>query len=521
MLNEYGRVDRSVASSGLVALLRKLNLPNACRVTRLESYGQNEMKNVAMKIEAPQMVVDLKNQWQRVAARLKAELGDDLYNSWFARMDAEELVRGQLTVSVPTRFLKSWIENHYVAKLRKIAEGEFGVLQAVVVRVRMQGEGQRPPSAEVTRPAPAERNGATAAQIQSLLMPERGAASDESQNFDNYVIGISNQLAHAAVMRVAGAASGQALSFNPLYIHSAAGLGKTHLLNALAKRICDTQGNRKVLMLTAERFMYGFIHAIRSRDTLAFKDQFQNVDVLLIDDFQFLQGKAMQQEFCHAFNSLVDSKRQVVVAADVPPAQLDTIDQRMRSRLMGGLVVDIETPDLTQRRKILDFKHMLMLSSDPAAAISPDILDLVAERITGGGRELEGALNKIVAYQQFNKAPITADLASMVLRDAAGTADLGRIKIEDILKVVSRHFNVGRNDLLSARRAREVVMPRQIGMYLAKKLTARSLPEIGRRFGGRDHSTVLHAVRKIDEQMKGDEKLARELALLIRLVEQQ
>ncbi len=479
------------------------------------------MKNAAVRIETPLTIVDLKNQWQRVSARLKAELGDDLFNSWFARMDAEELVGGQLTVSVPTRFLKSWIENHYVAKLRKIAEGEFGVLQSVLVRVRQQGEALRAAAVEVVRSQPVERNGATAAHIQSLLMPERGAASDESQNFDNYVVGISNQLAHAAVMRVAGAASGQALSFNPLYIHSAAGLGKTHLLCALAKRIRDTQSNRKVLMLTAERFMYGFIHAIRARDTLAFKDQFQNVDVLLIDDFQFLQGKAMQQEFCHAFNSLVDSKRQVVVAADVPPAQLDTIDQRMRSRLMGGLVVDIEAPDLVQRRKILDFKHLMMLSTDPAAAISPEILDLVAERITGGGRELEGALNKIVAYQQFNKSPITADLASMVLRDVAGTADLGRIKIEDILKVVSRHFNVGRNDLLSARRAREVVIPRQIGMYLAKKLTARSLPEIGRRFGGRDHSTVLHAVRKIDEQMKGDEKLARELALLIRLVEQQ
>jgi chromosomal replication initiator protein len=211
----------------------------------------------------------------------------------------------------------------------------------------------------------------------------------------------------------------------------------------------------------------------------------------------------------------------VVIAADVPPAQLDTIDQRMRSRLLGGLVIDIETPDAAQRRKILDLRHMLMLKNDPSAVIAPEILDLIAERITGGGRELEGALNKLIAYQQFNKSTITVDLASMVLRDAAGAADTGRIKIEDILKVVSRHFNVGRNDLLSARRAREVVMPRQIGMYLAKKLTARSLPEIGRRFGGRDHSTVLHAVRKIDEQIKGDEKLARELALLIRLVEQQ
>ena len=479
------------------------------------------MKQVA----AEQMGTDekdtLRHQWSKVAARLKAELGDDLYNSWFARMDCEELSRGLLTVSVPTRFLKSWIENHYVSKLRKVAEGEFGVLQGINVRVRQQGEAAKQMSNDSQRPQSPERNSATAAQIQSLLMPERGAAVDETQNFDNFVVGSSNQLAHAAVMRVANAASGQVLTFNPLYIHSAAGLGKTHLLNGLAQRVRQHQAGRKVLMLTAERFMYGFIHAIRNRDTLAFKDQFSNVDVLLIDDFQFLQGKAMQQEFCHAFNSLVDSKRQVVIAADVPPAQLDTIDQRMRSRLMGGLVIDIETPDVEQRRKIVELRHMMMLRNDSSALIAPEILTLVAERITGGGRELEGALNKLVAYQQFNKSLITVDLASMVLRDVAGSADTSRIKIEDILKVVSRHFNVGRNDLLSPRRAREVVMPRQIGMYLAKKLTARSLPEIGRRFGGRDHSTVLHAVRKIDEQMKGDEKLARELALLIRLVEQQ
>ena len=479
------------------------------------------MKQVAAEQLNTDVKEVLRNQWSKVSARLKAELGDDLYNSWFARMDCEELAHGLLTVSVPTRFLKSWIENHYVSKLRKVAEGEFGVLQGIIVRVRQQGEAAKMAASDAPRAPSPERNNATAAQIQSLLMPERGAAVDETQNFDNFVVGASNQLAHAAVMRVANAASGQVLTFNPLYIHSAAGLGKTHLLNGLAQRVRQHQPGRKVLMLTAERFMYGFIHAIRNRDTLAFKDQFSNVDVLLIDDFQFLQGKAMQQEFCHAFNSLVDSKRQVVVAADVPPAQLDTIDQRMRSRLMGGLVIDIETPDVEQRRKIVELRHMMMLRNDPSATIAPEILALVAERITGGGRELEGALNKLVAYQQFNKSMITVDLASMVLRDAAGSADTSRIKIEDILKVVSRHYNVGRNDLLSPRRAREVVMPRQIGMYLAKKLTARSLPEIGRRFGGRDHSTVLHAVRKIDEQMKGDEKLARELALLIRLVEQQ
>jgi chromosomal replication initiator protein len=464
--------------------------------------------------------LDLRSKWQRIAQRLKAELGDDLYTSWFGRMDAEELKERQLTVSVPTRFLRSWIENHYLSKLHKIAEAEFGVLDSVLVRVRIQGEVARAQTQAAAKP-PVERNTAVAAQIQTFLNPERGVALDENQTFDSFIVGSSNQLAHAAAMRVANAMSGSALTFNPLFIHSAAGLGKTHLLNAIAARVKANQPTRKVLMLTAERFMYGFIHAIRQRDTLAFKDQFQNVDVLLIDDFQFLQGKAIQQEFCHAFNSLVDSKRQVVVAADVPPAQLDSIDQRMRSRLMGGLVIDIETPDLEQRRKIVDVRHATMLKAEGACEIAQEILELIANRISGGGRELEGALNRVMAYQQFNKSPITLDLASMVLRDAVGTADLGRIKIDDILKIVGRHYNVGRTDLLSPRRARAVVIPRQIGMYLAKKLTARSLPEIGRRFGGRDHSTVLHAVRKIDEQIKGDEKLAREVALLIRLVEQQ
>ena len=466
----------------------------------------------------------LKVRWGQVSARLRAELGEDLFNSWFARMEAEELTADSLTVSVPTRFLKSWIENHYASKLSKIAEAEFGALRAINLRVRLQGEqalATAQTQAEGSRPQTASHNPQTVSQIQSLLSPDRTSTSDEGQTFATFVVGASNQLAHAAVMRVAGMAAGQPLTFNPLYIHSAAGLGKTHLLHGLAAHIRVHHPMRKVLLLTAERFMYGFIHAIRARDTLAFKDQFQNVDVLLIDDFQFLQGKAMQQEFCHAFNSLVDAKRQVVIAADVPPAQLDTIDQRMRSRLLGGLVIDIEMPDAIQRRKIVGLRHLMMLQADSTCGLPAEVLDLVAERISGGGRELEGALNKLVAYQQFNRSPITLDLAGMVLRDASGAADTSRIKIEDILKIVSRHYNVGRTDLLSARRAREVVMPRQIGMYLAKKLTARSLPEIGRRFGGRDHSTVLHAVRKIDQQMKTDEKLARELALLIRLVEQQ
>jgi chromosomal replication initiator protein len=343
---------------------------------------------------------------------------------------------------------------------------------------------------------------------------------DPAQTFETFVVGASNQLAHAAMCRVADAAPGAAVSFNPLFIHAGSGLGKTHLLSAVAHRIRERRPDRRVMLLTAERFMINFVMALRQRDTLAFKDQFQAVDVLLIDDFQFLQGKTMQQEFCNAFNSLVDQRRQVIVAADVPPAQLDSIDLRMRSRLMGGLVVDIDLPDLETRRRILRSRYETMLKRDASVVIPEEVLDFVASRITGSGRELEGALNRIAAYQQFNQAAVTLDLASLVLRDMQANPDGSRIKIDDILKVVGRHFNVGRTDLLSPRRARSVVVPRQIGMYLAKKMTARSLPEIGRRFGGRDHSTVLHAVRKIEDQIKTDDKLAREVALLIRLVEQ-
>jgi chromosomal replication initiator protein len=463
---------------------------------------------------------ELKQKWQKISHRLRIELGDDLYASWFGRMEAEDFQNGKLTVSVPTRFLKSWVENHYSGKLQQTAATEFGALDAVQVRVRTNTPAPRSAeAAQVRKPEPAAEIRAIPAAPPPPPL-DRNQALDGSQTLDTFVVGSSNQLAHAAIMRVADAAAGSPVSFNPLFIHSSAGLGKTHLLNAAAHRIRE-KGERRVMMLTAERFMYGFVQALRVKDTLSFKDQFQQVDVLLIDDFQFLQGKTMYQEFSHAFSSLVDAKRQVVVAADVPPAQLDAVDQRMRSRLMGGLVVDIELPDIELRRRIVHSRYAQFQKRDPNFIIPDEVLELIADKITGGGREIEGALNRIAAYQQFNNMPINLDLTALVLRDMSANPDQNRIKIEDILKVIGRHYNVARSDLLSPRRARSVVVPRQIGMYLAKKMTARSLPEIGRRFGGRDHSTVLHAVRKIDELIKTDDRLAREVALLIRLVEQQ
>jgi chromosomal replication initiator protein len=482
------------------------------------------MKSDEMNMAKPLVVEPkLTDIWQRMALRLRSELGEDLFSSWFGRMDIDEVSDGRMVVSVPTRFLKSWIENHYLLKLQKIAEHETGPLQLVQVRVRTSMPQQRPAvqRSTQTRPADQSQAGPQSGLLQPVLpMADRATPLDDSQTFESFVVGPSNQLAWAAASRVAHAPVNAAGTANPLYIHAASGLGKTHLLTSIAQRIKATQPQRKVLMLTAERFMYGFIHAVRNRDTLAFKDQFNSVDVLLIDDFQFLQGKAIQQEFCHSFNSLVDAKRHIVVAADVPPTQLDTIDQRVRSRLMGGLVVDIEVPDAGLRHKILGARYAAIVARDPTIHVPDDVLELIATRMTGGGRELDGALNRVIAYQQLNHSAVTPDLAAMVLRDATGIVDGSRIKIEDIMKIIGRHYNVAKSDLLSPRRARSVVVPRQIGMFLAKKLTSRSLPEIGRRFGGRDHSTVLHAVRKIDELIKVDEKLAKEVAMLIRLVEQ-
>jgi chromosomal replication initiator protein len=475
----------------------------------------------------------IKGKWKRIAARLRAELGEELFSSWFARMEAEEVSDTRLVVSVPTRFLQNWVRTHYYENLLNHSDAELKDIEAISIKVRTRGVPVQPRKAPIFDELP--QNGIASLPTHNQIArgvkkhtggsttsnTDRGSPLDHNLTFETFVIGGSNSLAHAAAMRIADAAPGAPVSFNPLYIHAAAGLGKTHMLHATSWRIRQLHPSRKVLYLTAERFMYHFLAALKARDVLPFKDYFQSVDVLLIDDFQFLQGKSMQQEFCHTFNSLVDMKRQVIIAADVPPAQLDSIDGRMKSRLAGGLVVDIQAPEIELKRNILRARLAGATVKDPSIAISDEIIEFIAQRITGGGRELEGALNRIIANQQLTRAALTVDQAALALRDLVRPSDVQRIKIDDILKVVGRHFNVPKSDLLSPRRARSIVRPRQIGMYLAKTLTTRSLPEIGRRFGGRDHSTVLHAVRKIEELMQADDKMAREVTLLVRLLEQQ
>ncbi len=465
------------------------------------------------------MEQDTTQAWQRVKERLQAELGRDLYTSWFGRMSLEIIADGVLKASVPTRFLKNWIETHYIDVFRRLCLEEFEDVKDVGILVR-----------DVARPRPktptAVQDGVTAASLTPNaaavgVHDENGSPLDPSLTFETFVSGESNALALAAARRVAEQPHGMPLRINPLYIHSPSGLGKTHLLNAIAWHILRNAPRRRILYISAERFMYRFLAALKNRDVLSFKDAFQSVDVLLIDDFQFLQGRTMQQEFCHTFSSLVDSRRQVVIAADVPPSQLDRLDERMRSRLNGGLVVDIDKPDHALRLAILHRKLDLARQRDTSLSIGDDVLEFIASRVTGGGRELEGALNRVIAAQQLmGAAQVTLDMAAHALKDLTRRNETHPVRIDDILRIVGRHYNVPKADLLSPRRARSIVFPRQIGMYLAKKLTSRSLPEIGRRFGGRDHSTVLHAVRKIEREISKDENLRREIDLLTRLIEQ-
>jgi chromosomal replication initiator protein len=329
------------------------------------------------------------------------------------------------------------------------------------------------------------------------------------------VVGRSNTLAHAAAQQVAQGRRGDAVMFNPLYVHAGVGLGKTHLLQSIAWT-GNAVAERKVLYLTAEKFMYGFVAALRAQNAIAFKEALRAIDVLVIDDLQFLQGKSTQAEFCHTLNALIDAGRQVVIASDRPPSDLESLEERVRSRLAGGLVVEMGSLGEELRFEILKRRMAAAQQHHPGFDVPTQVLVFIAKAVTHNGRDLEGALNRLLAHSKLTAQPITLEMAEREVRDLIRPQEPKRVKIEDIQRVVARQYNVSRADLLSSRRTANVVRPRQVAMYLAKTLTLRSLPEIGRRFGGRDHTTVLHAVRKIENLVNTDAALAEEIEILKR-----
>ena len=474
--------------------------------------------------------------WARVKRRLRAELGEDVFASWFARLEMDAVADGCARLSVPTRFLKSWIEAHYAERVFSVYKAEAPSLERISIGVRgtivRDGAGAPKRGGDLPRLVLGEPGGATGPARAETKLPRaagrrreertefgevNGAPLDPRLTFESFVLGRSNALAHAAGDRVAQHQSNQPL-YNPLFLHAGVGLGKTHLLHAIGHEA--RRGGRRVIYLTADRFMYGFVASLKAQTSLAFKERLRGIDLLIIDDVQFIQGKSIQQEFGHTLNALIDAGRQIVVAADRPPSDLESLDERVRSRLGGGLVVEIGALDEALRGSILSARVAAMKAAHPTFDVSPAVIAYVARAITANGRDLEGAVNRLLAHATLTGSAITVETAEEAIRDLVRNREPRRVKIEDIQKLVASRYNVSRSDILSERRTAAVVRPRQIAMYLSKVLTLRSLPEIGRRFGGRDHTTVLHAVRKIEKAIADDTSLSDEVELLKRMLQE-
>lgn len=455
--------------------------------------------------------------WTRVRNRLRIELGEEVFSSWFSKVELDGIMAGVVRLTAPTLFLKSWIKSHYRERLLELWRAEEPDIRRIDI-------GHRSLLLVNVPEAPAVGRQASRPETPSYPRGDHdriaGSPLDGRLTFASFCEGRSNDVACRAARAVAAAPEGSAPTYNPLYIHAGVGLGKSHLLQAIAHQAALVDSGRHVLYLTVERFTFQLVAALRDRTALDFKERLRSIDILLIDDMQFLTGKTVQQEFCHMLNMLLDSARQVVVAADRAPGELEGVDERVRSRLKGGVVVGLGPPDLAMRRRILDLRLAAARERNPALHIAPAVLDYVASAVATNGRDLDGALNRLVCRAEFSDAPLTMDVAEMAIADLVGQREPRRIRIEEIQKAVARHYNVSKHDLLSARRTRTIVRPRQIAMYLAKIMTPRSFPEIGKRFGGRDHTTVLHAVRKIEELAAADQILAHEIELLKRLIQE-
>ena len=470
-------------------------------------------------------------QWDRVRGHLRAEFGNAAYKSWLQPISLTEISHGRVSMRVPTRFMWEWVMSRYADRIRALWRGEDASISSIHIAV---SSGGRPAAAPTEAAAPGGSAeppidhavagqtiiapAAAAPLLEGSPAPDQGidagyvSSLDPRFSFDNFVVGKSNEFAHAAARRLADATKVQ---FNPLYIYGGVGLGKTHLMHAIAWQIRKTDPSRRVIYLSAEKFMYQFIRALRFQNTMAFKELFRSVDVLMIDDVQFIGGKnSTQEEFFHTFNALIDRNRQVVITGDRSPSDLDGMEERLRSRLGWGLVADIHPTDYELRLGILQSKAEKIGDVD----VPLRVLEFLAHKITSSVRELEGALNRVVAHATLIGREVTLEATQEILQDVLRAHDR-RITIEEIQKRVAAHFNIRLGDMYSARRARNVARPRQVAMYLAKQLTSRSLPEIGRKFGGRDHTTVMHGVKRVEQLRETDAAFAEDVDLLRRMIE--
>ncbi len=450
-------------------------------------------------------------RWAEARRLVRSEIGAAAWDRWIAPLSFQGLAGDAARFEAGSPFAADWVRRHY-------AEEIMAALREAGCRcARILVSCGEAPEAEAGQPqkVPAAANSPVASGGDGEF-EFRPAQLDGRQTFEQFVVGRPNELAYAAARRVA---EDDRVVYNPVFLHGGVGLGKTHLMHAIAWRIRERSPERKVLYLSAEAFLYRFIAAIKRDNTLAFKDEFRSVDVLLIDDVQFIAGKnSTQTEFFHTFNALIDSGKQIVISGDRAPGDIENLEERIRSRLQWGLVVDIHPTDYELRLGILQSKAEQKRAEEPDVRLDPKVLEFVAHRLSTNVRVLEGALTRLFAYAALIRREITLDMAQETLADLLRASDR-KVTIEEIQRKVAEHYNLRISDMTSARRARPVARPRQVAMYLAKTLTSKSLPEIGRKFGGRDHTTVMHAVKRVESLKDTDSQLSEDVELLRRLLE--
>jgi chromosomal replication initiator protein len=450
----------------------------------------------------------IQDSWGRVRHELLKTIGQNNFTTWIEPLTLAEFDDGIARFLAPTKFMRDWVSRNYAEQIRQHLNNSGLEVERVEFHVSEARPVPAAPSARRSAP-----RAVSAAPGQDTLP---GAPLDPRFTFDTFVVGKPNALAHAAARRVA---EGAPVSFNPLFLYGGVGLGKTHLMHAITQELRARFPEKKVIYLSAEQFMYRFIQALREREIIAFKELFRGVDVLMVDDLQFIAGKdSTQEEFFHTFNALVDQNRQIVISADRSPGEIKGLEERIKSRLQCGLVVDLHPTDYELRLGILQQKAEMQRGHYPGVKLQPGVLEFLAHRITTNVRVLDGALTRLFAFASLVGRDITLDLTQDCLSDVLRASDR-KVSIEEIQRKVAEHYNIRLSDMVGPKRQRTVARPRQVAMYLAKTLTTRSLPEIGRRFGGRDHTTIMHGIRKIEELKATDGQLSDDLDLLRRSLE--
>ena len=454
--------------------------------------------------------INVKDLWLLVLKKLNNEFGNEIFNSWIKNIKVQSIEDDILYFSVPTRFIRDWITSHYLDKIIFFLNAENPNIRRVKISIdNMLSANQDNQDEKNTETIRYQNQSSNFNQSDDWPL-------DARFTFDKFITGPSNELAFASAKRIA---QSEKFDFNPLFLYGGVGLGKTHLMHSIAWEISTNNPSAKVLYLSAERFMFQFIKSLRQKDTMSFKQKFRSVDVLILDDIQFMVGKnSTQEEFFHTFNSLLDLNKKVILSSDRAPSDLEGFDERIKSRLSWGLVADILPASFELRYEILKKKSAELLKSNSGHHVVDDsVLIFLAKTIVSNVRELEGALNKVVTFSNIMNKKIDVELTKTVLKDLLRSNNK-RITIDEIQNKVSNYYNINTEDLISSRRLRSFARPRQVAMYLAKKLTSRSLPEIGRKFGGRDHTTVIHAVKKIDQLKSENEKFDEDVSVLTQII---